>query len=210
MVPALRVWRTDGCNSDLLLELEEALLAGGLVAFPTDTVYGVGGRRDLSGTEARLRDAKGSGGDRPFQILVADEEALLLCGVRLSRVGRAFAERFWPGPLTIVAASDVGAAVGLRRPDHAVAVAVVRAAGGLLTASSANRAGARPAVWAREAAEALGDSLAMVIDGGLAGPGASSSVVRVYEDGWALLREEAVSREALTLAAGEPPLGDEK
>ena len=206
--PAIRVWRTDGDNHELRLDLERALAAGRLVAFPTDTVYGVGGRWDRSETAGLLRALKGSDAARPFQVLAGGPESFPPGLVLWPALAVRLAGAFWPGPLTIVAATADGGAIGLRSPAHPVTAAVVAASGGALRASSANRAGEPSARTAAEVVERLGHGLALVVDGGPAGLGAASSVVRVFEEEWTLLREEALSREALTQAAGRPPLGE--
>ena len=206
MAVALREWSA-GTVEDLRQETRRALREGGLVAFPTETVYGVGGRYDLPATDGLLRAAKRCGPDRPFQVLVSGEGAVARFVAELPPVARAFSERFWPGPLTIVVKSRRGDYVGLRWPEHEVALFVVECAGGALLASSANLHGQPPVRSASEAIEVFDDRLTMAIEGGSPARGKASSVARVTEDGWELLREEAVSQEALTRAAGCPPSG---
>jgi len=208
MPPLVLRWESGATNEGLLGQVAVAVSRGGLIAFPTDTVYGVAGKFGLGGTEARLLAAKGYGERRPFQVLVDGLETLARLAPDLPPVAKALASRFWPGPLTIVTPLPGGASIGLRWPAHDLACAVIGAGGGALMASSANRAGGPPARNAAEAVAALGDSLTVAIDGGASGLGSASSVVRVTCMGWEILREEAVSREALERAAGSPPLGD--
>lgn len=200
----LRQWGPEDVPA-LREETERVLHQGGLVAFPTDTVYGIGGRYDLPETDGRLRAAKGSDEKRPFQVLVADEEAVARFVNEMQPVAAALAASYWPGPLTIVMESRRGDFVGLRRPDHPVAQFLVRCAGGALLASSANLSGLPPAQSAADAVAAFGGRLALAFDGGPPCGGAASSVVKVLPGGWELLREEAVSRADLAKAAGRPP-----
>ncbi|HRU04314.1 MAG TPA: L-threonylcarbamoyladenylate synthase [Candidatus Brocadiia bacterium] len=210
MPPRVLKWESGATNDRLLAQVAEALASGGLAAFPTDTVYGVAGLFGLAGTEDRLLAAKGYGEKRPFQVLVDGMATLERLAPEMPPVAKALAGRFWPGPLTIVTPLAGGGVIGLRWPAHELACAVIRAAGGALMASSANRAGGAPARCAAEAVAALGDHLAVAIDGGDAGLGAASSVVRVTSVGWEILREEAVTRQALELAAGSPPMGEKR
>lgn len=204
MAVVLREWSADATEG-LREETRRALREGGLVGFPTETVYGIGGRYDLPATDGLLRVAKRCGPERPFQVLVASDQAVERFVAELPPVAHAFSERFWPGPLTIVAKSRRGDFVGLRWPAHEAAVFVVECAGGTLLSSSANRRGEPPARSGAEAIEIFDDRLTMAIDGGPEACGKASSVVRVTEQGWELLREEAVSRDDLTRAAGRSP-----
>jgi len=202
MPAAIRTWQHGHANTDLLKDATDALADGGLVVFPTETVYGVGGRWDLVTTDAKLRAAKGRAHDKPFQILVGGLPGLGQLRVEMPDLGHRFADVFWPGPLTLVVPTPSGEFIGLREPDHEVALAVMHCGGGSLLASSANRSGEPPARTAAEAAVALGDAVELVIDDGPARLGASSSVVRVTAEGWELLREGAISREELEEVGG--------
>jgi len=140
--------------------------------------------------------------------VLVDEDVERLSGASgWPELAGRFAAAFWPGPLTLVVRGESGEWIGYRRPDHPAAAAVVRAAGGALLASSANRSGDAPAQTARQAAEALGHAAAIAVDGGPARLGVASSVVRVEGCAWELLRQGALTREALSAAAGRPPKG---
>ena len=178
---------------------------GGVVAFPTETVYGLGVRAGDRAARRRLLRAKDRASSKPFQILVSSRrKALDLCGGMRGTAGR-LARAFWPGALTLVVKGRGGQWLGLRVPDHGLARRLVRRAGGAVVATSANRSGRAAARAAREVAEALGDRVDLILDGGRADAGTASSVVRAGEDWWELLREGAVDRAALEKAAGMPP-----
>lgn len=156
------------------------LQAGGAVAFPTETVWGLAARALSELAVAQLRDWKGRGEDHPIAVLVSRSEALAGYGFELSELSRALARRFWPGPLTLVlpcqgrfAAGIARAgdgAVGVRCSSHPVARRLAReseAAGlGPLTATSLNRAGEAPARHLGEARELCGAGPVFVIECG--------------------------------------------
>lgn len=172
-------------------EAARVLRAGGLVVFPTDTVYGVGAAVDRPDAVARLYVAKGRPLDRPIPVLIADEGQLQRLASEVNEAVLRLARRFWPGALTIVVPAqpwlpveivrDTGA-VGVRMPDHPLALAIIRAAGGAVATTSANRSGEREACTVDEAIAALGEAVDLYIDGGRT-PGGVPSTVVALEDG---------------------------
>ncbi len=173
-----------------LTEAVAALQAGEVVAFPTDTVYGLAVR---PGGEARVYDIKGRPAQLPLILMVAaPEEAAPY--VDIDRRARWYMERWWPGPLTLVLPAGEGT-LGVRIPDHPLALALLRAAGPLLT-TSANRHGEAPATTAADAAALPG--VAGVLDGGVAGGGEPSTVISL-QPGHELvvIREGAISSHLL-------------
>lgn len=173
------------------------LAAGGVVAFPTETVYGLGVRYGDRSARARLARVKNRPPGRPFQVLLSSKRRMgEVCDV-LPEAARKLAHAFWPGPLTLVARSRTRRWVGLRVPDHAVARDLARRAGGMLTATSANLSGCRPARKAADVVRALGAGVDFVLDGGEVKLGTASSVVRVSHKSWELLREGAISRQEI-------------
>jgi L-threonylcarbamoyladenylate synthase len=185
----------------------EALAAGLPVILPTDTVYGVGVDPARPGATARLFRKKARPADVALPVLAADaEQAFALAAPPASAL--ALAERFWPGPLTIVVprAADVGfdlgggdaATIGLRVPDHDVPRDLARAVGPLAV-TSANRHGEPTATTAAEAVAALGRGVGAVVDGGTRA-GAPSTVVRCTDDGVWILRLGALGPAELRAA----------
>ena len=177
----------------------EALVAGLLVVLPTDTVYGLAADPRVRGAEDRLREAKDREADKPIPILAANVESIVSGGVSLNAAERRLAAAFWPGPLTLVLKAT-NREEGFRVPDCAVALRVLEACGGLLRVTSANRSGEEPARTAAEAAEALAGWVAVVLDDGPSPGGTPSSVVRVTDGGFDVIREGAISREAIEQA----------
>ena len=189
-----------------LLAAARVLQRGGVVSFPTETVYGLAVRMGDSAARARLRRVKRRSASRPFQILVSSRcRAIELCA-NASALVRKLARAFWPGPLTMVVRGGNGRWIGLRVPDHSLARSLARRLGGALVATSANLSGNRPARSAQEALAAVGGRIDLVLDGGRANIGVASSVVRVHGDEWELLRAGAISRAALIKVAGTLPV----
>jgi len=178
-----------------------ALKRGNLVVLPTDTVYGVAADPRVPGAEEQLRQAKDREAGKPIPILAADAAAVA-AGFAMSTEQRRLANRFWPGPLTLVLRAD-GRSEGLRVPDCDTTRAVIRACGGLLRVTSANRSGEPPALTAEAAAAALVSRVALVLDEGPSPGGVPSSVVAVENGRIRMIREGAIpTREIERTAAG--------
>ncbi len=187
----------------------ELLGAGGLVAFPTETVYGLGARADLPDAVARLQQVKQRADSRPFTVHIGLRSAVDRFVPGLTGTGRRLVEKGWPGPLTLVFSVETAAAapvmadldpsaaavmyhegtIGLRCPDERTAARLLLDAGGPVVAASANRQG-RPAP--RDAAEVLAEldgTVDLVIDAGPARYAKPSTIVQVNGRGYRVLRE---------------------
>lgn len=176
--------------------------AGGIVAFRTDTFYGLGA--DPFNVEALrvVNELKGRDG-KPVLVLVSDPEVAARLVARRSRAFEALAARHWPGALTLVAQARAEVpellsagtgTIGVRLPDDEEARAIVRACGGVLTATSANTAGRAPARNAREVEGYFPRGLGLVIDGGAARTELPSTVLDVSGARPRLIREGVVPR----------------
>lgn len=160
----------------------EALLAGGVAVFPTDTVYGIAAHPDFPEALERIYAIKGRRPDKPVALLAWDASAPERLGAAMPPAARALAERFWPGALTLVL--DVpGGTEGFRVPGSDVARAVISACGGLLRVTSANFSGEPAARGFDEIPERLLEQCDAVMDGGLCTGGVPSAVVRVDATG---------------------------
>jgi len=199
---AIRCPQTRICAPRSLRDAAEALRGGGVVAFPTETVYGLAVHPGKPAARARLRRVKGRDSRKPFQLLLASRRAAMARCPSMPAAARRLARACWPGPLTLVVRARNGRWVGLRVPDHPVARSLARRCGGALVATSANLSGEPPARTAREALDALGDRVDFVLDGGKTDLGAASSVVRVSEDGWQVLREGAIGKREIAAILG--------
>ncbi|MFP4472957.1 MAG: L-threonylcarbamoyladenylate synthase [Candidatus Omnitrophota bacterium] len=176
---------------------------GGLVIFPTETVYGIAADADNPQAMTRLREIKQRTADKPFSILAGDPTDLLKYSPQRDPRIYKLAARFWPGPLTMVMSSrEQGQTVGVRMPCHPAALQMIRAAERRIAAPSANFAGEHPPKTCAEALKSLGGRVDAALDAGEAGSGSSSTVVDVTRESPRVLREGEVSQEAISDTVG--------
>jgi L-threonylcarbamoyladenylate synthase len=189
----------------------ELLRSGELVAFPTDTVYGVGAVVWNVQAVRKLYEAKLRPVDKAIPVLLAETSQLSLVAAHLSRDALCLAGRFWPGPLTLVVprAQGVpdevtagGASVAVRVPDHDLARELIRATGAPLAATSANLSGQPSPVTAQDVLTQLGGRISLVLDGGPCPGGAPSTVVDLTGPAPILLRPGPVSLQEILSALG--------
>jgi L-threonylcarbamoyladenylate synthase len=162
----------------------EILQKGGLVAFPTDTVYGVGTLAFNQKGIASIYVAKDRPTEKAIPILIGDPEDLEKVGIDVPDTAHKLAARFWPGPLTLLVpkrpdlpeAVSATATVGVRVPDHNIAQKLLRLAGPMAV-TSANISGAPSPVTSQEVYEQLGGRIPLIIDGGKTPGGVASTVV---------------------------------
>jgi L-threonylcarbamoyladenylate synthase len=194
-------------------EAAEVLRRGGVIAYPTETFYGLGALASDGAAVARLVRVKGRPDGKPLPLLGAGL-AQLEAVAELSPLARRLAAAFWPGPLTLVlparpglhAAITGGAGtVGVRVTSGGVAAALAAAAGGALVATSANPSGGPPPTTAAGLDPALRSRLDLVLDGGATPGGAPSTVVALDGEQVTLLRPGAVPIEAVRAAARIAP-----
>jgi len=184
----------------------QLLLQGGLVSFPTDTVYGLACLATDPEARRRFYQAKGRPQDQP-SILMAADIATLTPWLEFTQPASAAAAEFWPGPLTLVLRATAKAeqhlgeivrnhTVAARIPAHETALALLRAVGAPLCTSSANRAGDPPPTTAAQARDALGDAVDAVLDG-TPGSGRPSSILDLSGPEPKVLRQGAIPAERL-------------
>ncbi|WP_083520707.1 L-threonylcarbamoyladenylate synthase [Alicyclobacillus kakegawensis] len=197
-----------------LTEAAQVLRDGGLVAFPTETVYGLGANAMLQSAVERVFAVKGRPADNPLIVHIADvaqlADVVAAPGTLPAPVRRAM-EAFWPGPLTLIlpASERVAEAVhpgtdtvGVRMPNHPVALELIRRAGCPVAAPSANKSGRPSPTRAADVMEDLGDDIDGVVDGGACRLGIESTVAHVTEDKAVIYRPGGVTREQLQAALG--------
>jgi len=196
----------------------DRLAAGELVAFPTETVYGLGARADDAGAVAKIFAAKGRPADHPLIVHVAEALQITQFAAEVPAVAQRLIDAFWPGPLTVIlprrpemaaAAAGGQASIGLRCPAHTVARALLAAAQrrGVpgVAAPSANRFGRVSPTTALHVIDEFGDAL-MVLDGGACEVGIESSIVDCTRGRPVLLRPGVLTRARIEAAAGAPLL----
>ena len=189
----------------------EILKRGGLVGFPTETVYGLGADASSREAVARLYAAKRRPADHPVIVHFADAKQAFAWARDVPEGARKLAERFWPGPLTLVLKRSKTAGdfvtggqdtIGLRVPAHPVAQELLKAFGGGIAAPSANRFGAISATTAAHVKADLGGDAEIVLDGGPSEVGIESTIVDLSGDGAVLLRPGRITRPELEQALG--------
>jgi L-threonylcarbamoyladenylate synthase len=189
------------------------LRAGGLVAFPTETVYGLGADASNPAAVGRIFAAKGRPADHPLIVHLASAADLGAWAIDVPPLARRLAEACWPGPLTIILRRAPGVpdavtggldTVGLRVPAHPLALGLLRAFGGGIAAPSANRFGAVSPTTAAHVRESLGNRVDLVLDGGPCDVGVESTIVDLSSGEPALLRPGGLPRERLEAIAERP------
>ena len=183
MIRILAVLETD---DSVITEAAGILAAGGLVAFPTETVYGLGADGLNPEAVARIYTAKGRPATNPVILHVAGIAAAKELVAQWPEAAQRLAERFWPGPLTLVLPASAkvpaivragGPTVALRCPDHPIALALIRAAGRPLAAPSANRSQHLSPTRAEHVAAGLGEAVDLILDGGPTAAGLESTIL---------------------------------
>lgn len=189
------------------------LRRGGLVAFPTETVYGLGADARNPEAVARIFSAKGRPADHPLIVHLADATQLTGWAKDIPRAAWQLAEAFWPGPLTLVLPRAAGvldavtgtlATVALRVPGHPLALALLEAFGGGVAAPSANRYGCVSPTSAEHVREELGDAVDLVLDGGSCPIGIESTIVDLSSTIVRILRPGAITERAVRRVLGVP------
>lgn len=177
---------------------------GGIVAYPTDTVYGLGANVFLPQALEKIMEAKQRPDEKSLPVLIADRNHLENLVAAIPYAAARLMAAFWPGALTIVLIKQPGLSpllgdttLAVRQPNHEAIMALLEAAGCPLTGTSANRSGNPPATTGEEAARQLGGAVDLILDGGPAPGSTPSTVIDCTIEPARMLREGAVTRSAL-------------
>lgn len=201
--------------SDRLSAAVERLRAGGLVAMPTETVYGLAALARVADAVARVFTLKGRPNSNPLIVHASTPEMARGCCSAWPGAADRLARAFWPGPLTLVLPKatwvpDIvtagGPTVAVRVPRHPLAIALIEAVGEPLVAPSANRSGYVSPTTADHVRDAFGEADVLVLDGGPCEVGLESTVVAVGDDGLHVLRPGVIGQEELSRVVGMPVL----
>ncbi|MBC7853409.1 MAG: threonylcarbamoyl-AMP synthase [Pirellulaceae bacterium] len=196
-------------------EIEQAaaiLRAGGLVAFPTETVYGLGADAENEAAVRKIFAAKGRPADHPVIVHLADAQEVTSWAERIPQQAWRLGEKYWPGPLTLILPRSARArdvvtgglpTVGLRVPSHPVAQALLREFGGAIAAPSANRFGRVSPTRAQHVQVEFADELPFILDGGACEVGLESTIVDFTGDAPAILRPGAITKEQVEAVCGQ-------
>ncbi len=173
---------------------------GGLVAFPTETVYGLGANLLDEKAIDKLYRIKERPRNKPLTVHVADIKTVKKMAGRIPGGAKRLAERFWPGPLTLVLKDKRGRKTGFRMPDNRIAFLLIKKAGVPVAAPSANISGRCPPKSAKEVLMGLGGKIDMVLDGGKTRIGVESTVVDMSGENFKILREGVISKSEIQRA----------
>lgn len=207
----IRIKDKNNLRDEQLVEAAEILKNGGLVAFPTETVYGLGANALEEQASAKIYAAKGRPSDNPLIAHIASMEDLPKLAAEIPEAGRKLAEKYWPGPLTLIfPKKDVvpyGTTGGLdtvavRMPSDPIAACLIRLAGIPVAAPSANTSGRPSPTRAEHVIEDMNGKIEMIIDGGEVGIGVESTIVDVSGEVPTMLRPGAITMEMLQETIG--------
>ena len=203
----------ENCIDEKIMKEAGALLkAGALVAFPTETVYGLGANALDEKAAAKIYAAKGRPSDNPLIVHIADMESLKLITEEIPEAAYQLADKFWPGPLTMVLkksdAVPYGTTGGLdtvavRMPSHPIALEMIRYGGGYIAAPSANTSGRPSPTLASHVLDDMNGIIPMILDGGAVGIGIESTIVDLTEGVPTILRPGFITKEMLEEVVGE-------
>ena len=202
----------NGPVPELVAEAGRILRQGGLVAFPTETVYGLGGNALDPEASEKIYAAKGRPSDNPLIVHIADLEDLAVIAQEVPETAVRLAREFWPGPLTMilkkagqVPKQTTGGldTVAVRMPDHPVALALIRAGGGFIAGPSANVSGRPSPTSAAHVWEDLHGRIDAIADGGEGRIGIESTIIDLTADPPVILRPGYISRDMLQQVIGK-------
>lgn len=199
-------------ESARIAEAVAALRAGEVVVCPTETFYALAADSRLPGSLEKIFELKGRDAAKTIALIAADATMAFSIAREVPHRARRLARKFWPGPLTLVmpARHDLPKAligpdggVGVRVSPDPIASALALALGASITATSANLSGAPPAVTLAPVRQAFGGKIKIMLDGGRLPGGAPSTLVACRADGYEILREGAISRDAIAAALAD-------
>jgi L-threonylcarbamoyladenylate synthase len=210
-VPVVRI-DTHRESASVCDDVVKLLLRGGVIGYPTETVYGLGGDATLGFVVQRVCQLKGRHFGKPLLVLVSDEEAVSSVAADIPEKARTLMDRFWPGPLTLIfeakptlprPLTGEQRRVGVRVSSDPVCRAILKQFQKPLVSTSANTEGRRPASTAEEVLRYFGETVDLIVDGGRRGLMVPSTLLDVSEDPPHLLRRGAVAVRDIERVIGE-------
>lgn len=198
-------------EKEIFRQSGDLIKEGGLVAFPTETVYGLGGDALNPESSRKIYAAKGRPSDNPLIVHIADWTSIKKICVDIPEEAKQLADAFWPGPLTMILKKSsmvpyetTGGldTVAVRLPDHPVAISLIKASGGYIAAPSANLSGRPSPTTAAHVIEDMDGRIDMILDGGDVGIGLESTIVDLTERIPVILRPGYVTQEMLNRVLG--------
>ena len=194
--------------SEALERAVEILNNGGIVAFPTETFYGLGVKFDNEASLGKLYELKKRPKEKPMPLIIGSRASLSMIAVSVNEIAESLMDKFWPGPLTLLLKAKKGLSpyltadtgrIAVRIPGESAALYLVREAGFPITATSANPSGMPPAEDADAVIRYFGEEVDMVIDGGRTAGGLPSTIADVTEKKIKIVREGAIPSRLLEI-----------
>lgn len=194
---------TENNFAEVLNKAVEVLNNGGIVAFPTETFYGLGVKFDIEDSLRRLYELKRRAEDKPMPLIIGDRKFLSMIAGDVNEIAVSLMDKFWPGPLTLLLKAKKGlspyltantGSIAVRIPGESFALYLVKEAGFPITATSANPSGMPPAEDADTVIRYFGKGIDMLIDGGRTAGGLPSTIADVTEKKIKIVREGAIPR----------------
>ena len=180
-----------------------ALLSGKIVAFPTETVYGLGVCADNDIAIDNLYSVKQRSKDKKLSIMISESEEVSKYVKHVPLIAEKLIGAFWPGPLTIILDLDDNSTVGLRNPDNRVIRDLINEVAVPIASTSANISGGSPAIDAQQVISNFSDKIDVVLDGGPAEAGNPSTVVKIWDDTYKIIRHGVIGKERLSRCLNE-------
>lgn len=184
-------------DKKIIAEAADTVKKGGLVVFPTETVYGIAASLLDDKAITRLYKIKKGRRSKPFTVHISDIKMIEKMGCKATGRAKALIDRFWPGPLTIILKSENGETIGFRMPANRIALEFIKAVGAPIVAPSANLSGKDAPTSAKDAFKDLEGRVDMVLDAGLTDIGLESTVIDLSAEPPKVLREGAIKAEDL-------------
>ena len=181
----------------------DALLSGKIVAFPTETVYGLGVCSDNSAAIDNLYNVKQRSKDKRLSIMIAKPVEVTKHVKQIPLIAKKLISAFWPGPLTIILELDDKSTVGLRNPDNRVIRDLINAVEIPIASTSANISGMAPAIDAQQVITNFSEKIDIVLDGGPAEAGSPSTIVKICDDTFEIIRHGVIEKERLNRCLNE-------
>jgi L-threonylcarbamoyladenylate synthase len=181
----------------------KALLSGKIVAFPTETVYGLGVCIDNDIAIDNLYSVKQRPRDKKLSIMISKPEEVSKYVKHVPLIAEKLISAFWPGPLTIIMDTDDNSTVGLRNPDNRVIRDLINEVGIPIASTSANISGGPPAIDAQQVISNFSEKIDVVLDGGPAEAGSPSTIVKIWDDTYKIIRHGVIGKERLNRCLNE-------
>ena len=186
----------------------DALKNGSIIAYPTETFYGLGTKFDMEDSLKRLYDIKQRPKEKPMPLIIGNNKLLSVVAVNVNQIALSFIDKFWPGPLTLILPAKKNLSeyitagtgkVAVRIPGESFALSLAKTADFPISATSANLSGMPPAQDTEAVIRYFGDKIDLIFDSGSSTGGLPSTIVDVIGDEINILREGAISRESIKI-----------